>query len=143
MINIGQLISGLTHLIGESEFPDAAILAAALGLDISQAAITKTKQGNLGINGARLNGSGVGIACGLVPRREIWILFDNSSTPYRAVRDETFGANQRIEQSKVGTGFGVVFEIGGLVCGYTADSPDADVDAIFCEESTPSSSRKN
>jgi hypothetical protein len=34
-----------------------------------------------------------------------------------------FGANQRVIPSKRGAGFGVLFEIDGWTCGYTAPRP--------------------
>ncbi len=136
MIDIRRLLSGLTQAIGRADFPNATTLATTLDLDTSQARIMTTKKRNLAINGARLNSSGVGIniACGITPQREIWLLMENSSTPYRDVKDEIFGADQRIIPSKRGAGFGVLFEIDGLTCGYTASAPDSDVDALFCEE---------
>jgi hypothetical protein len=142
MIDIRQLLSGLARVLRSADFPDAASIASALDLDISTARITKTKLGSMGINGAHLDGSGVeiGIACGITPQREIWLLMENSSTPYRDVKDEIFGADQRIVPSKHGAGFGVLFEINGLTCGYTASSPDGDVDSLFCEAPKPASS---
>ncbi|MGP0057849.1 MAG: hypothetical protein ACLPID_00970 [Beijerinckiaceae bacterium] len=141
MIDIRHLLAGLMRALRSADFPDANTLAAVLDLNISQARITKTKQGNMGINGARLNGSAVevGITCGITPRREIWLLFDNSSTPYRDVKDEIFGANQRVQPSKRSAGFGVLFEIDGLICGFTVSSSDGDVDSLFCEEPKPAS----
>jgi hypothetical protein len=139
MIDIRRLLSGLTQAIRGADFPNATTLAPSLGLDLSGAKISQTKSKLMAINGARLNSSGVGIniACGIVPRREIWLLIENSSTPYRDVKDKIFGANQRIQPSKITGGFAVLFEIDGLNCGYTASSPDSDVDALFCEEPKP------
>lgn len=141
VINIRQLLSGLTRVLGSADFPDAAGIASVLDLDISRARITKTKLGNMGINGAYLEGSGVevGIGCGITPRREIWLLIENSSMPYRDVKDEVLGKDQRIVPSKRGAGFGVLFEVNGLTCGYTASSPDGDVDSLFCEKPMPAS----
>lgn len=135
MIDIRQLLSELTQVIRSADFPDATSFARALDLDISAARITNAKSG-MCINGARLNGTAVnvGIACGVTPWREIWLLFDNSSVPYRDVNDEIFGADQRIVPSKRSAGFGVLFEIDGWTCGYTASSADGDVDSLFCEE---------
>lgn len=141
MINIHQLLVGLTQAIRGADFPSAEILATALDLDLSGARISQTKSKLMAIHNARLNGGGVGIniACGIVPRREIWLLIKNSSTPYRDVKDEIFGADQRVIPSKRSVGFGVLFKIDGLTCGYTASSPDSDVDALFCEEPKPAS----
>jgi hypothetical protein len=141
MINIRQLLVGLTQAIRGADFPNAATLATALDLDLSDARISQTKSKLMLVRDARLKGSGAGvnIACGLTPRREIWLIIENSSTPHRDVKDETFGANQRVIPSKRGAGFGVLFEIDGLTCGYTASSTDSDVDALFCEEPKPAS----
>jgi len=138
VIDIRQILSALTQAIVSTDVSDAAILATALDLDISSARITKTKT-VMAVSGARLKSSGVeaNIAWGLKPRREIWMMIGKFSLPYQDVKDEIFGANQRIKSSKLSTGFGVLFEIDGWTCGYTAHSPDSDLDAIFCEEPKP------
>jgi hypothetical protein len=120
MIDIRELLTGLTRVIGGADFPDISHLAFVLDLDISQARIAKTKQGSLGINGARLSPGAVEIciACGIAPWREIWLLFDNPSTPYEDVKDAIFGAHQRIKPSKRSAGFGFLFEIDGWTCGF-------------------------
>ncbi|MHB8885824.1 MAG: hypothetical protein ACYC5H_12255 [Methylovirgula sp.] len=136
MIDIHKLLRGLTQTIRGADFPDTTSLASALDLDISEAKITKMKFGNTIISGAHLSGSSIviDVVCGVTPWREIWILFDNASIPYRDVTDEIFGADQRIIPSKLSPGFGVLFEIDGWTCGFTASSPDGDVDSLFCEE---------
>lgn len=136
MIDIRQLLFELRQVIDGSDFPNAASLAAMLHLDVSRARIVTTKQGNVGINGALLKGDAipVNIVCGTSPRREIWLLCENSLTPYYDVKGETFGKDQRIIPSKRGEGFGVLFEIDGWTCGFTASSPEGDVDSLFCEE---------
>ncbi|MGO9007603.1 MAG: hypothetical protein ACLQIQ_08650 [Beijerinckiaceae bacterium] len=141
MIDIHQLLAGLTQAIEHADFPDSTSLATALDLDISDSSIMKTKLSSMCINRAHLNRSGteVGIACTTTPRREIWLIFLNPLIPYRDVKDEIFGTNQHIKQSKLSTGFGVLFEIDGLTCGFTASSPDGDVDSLFCEEPKPAS----
>lgn len=133
MIDLRRILGGLTQAI-ETEAPDAAILASALGLDVSQARITKTKS-LLAVHDARLMPNNIlaDIVWGEMPYREIWLLIANSSLPYRDVRDEVLGVNQRTQPSKLSPGFAVLFEIGGWTCGYTVDSPDADVSAVFCE----------
>lgn len=139
MIDIRRILGGLTQAI-ETEAPDAAILASALGLDVSQARITKTKS-TLAVHDARLMPNNIlaDIVWGETPYREIWLLIANSSLPYRDVRDEVFGVDQRTQPSTLSPGFAVLFEIGGWTCGFTVDSPDADVSAVFCE---PQGSRK-
>jgi hypothetical protein len=94
MIDIQKLLSALTQLIGRDDFPDAKVLRDALDLDLQKATVTKTKRQNLGIVGASLGGDGVSIACGVTPRREIWILFDKPPISYLDIKHETFGTNQ-------------------------------------------------
>jgi hypothetical protein len=139
MIDIHQLLHGLTRDFPSADFPDATSLAAALDLDLSKATITKTKKKTMCISGARLNGSGieVGLVCGVTPLHAIWLLLLNAGIPYRDVKDETFGANQRIKQSKVSSGFAVLFDKDGLCCGFTVDPPSGDVNRLFCEEPNP------
>jgi hypothetical protein len=138
MIDIRRLLSGLTLAIRE-ENPDAARLAKALDLDISQSRIVNARS-VLGIHGAILDGDiEIDAAWGRPPHREICLVIAHSSLPYRKIKDETFGANQRIVPSRYSAGFGVVFEIDGWECGYTADSPDADVGFVFCREPKASS----
>ncbi|MDR3450646.1 MAG: hypothetical protein P4M15_13050 [Alphaproteobacteria bacterium] len=133
MLDIRRLLSGLTFAIRE-EVPDAAHLAKALDLDISQSRITNARS-VLGIHDAILDGNiEIDAAWGRPPHREICLVIAHSSLPYSRVKDETFGANQRIVPSQHGAGFGVVFEIDGWECGYTADSPDADVGFVFCRQ---------
>lgn len=139
MPDIHRLLNGLTQAISEAGFPDATSLVKSLDLDISKASIIKTKRGNMCISGARTNKSAlmIGIACGLVPSREIWLLLDDSSVAYQDVKDQIFGTDQRLVQSKLSAGFGVLFEIGGWTCGYTASSPDGRLETLFCEEPKP------
>jgi hypothetical protein len=136
MIDIHQLLAGLAKVIRSADFPDATTLATVLDLDISQSSIMKTKLSGMCIDRARLNRSAVevGIACGIAPWREIWLIFLNPQIPYRDVKDEVFGANQHIQPSKLSTGFGVLCEIDGLSCGFTASSPDGVLQTLFCEE---------
>lgn len=139
MLDIRRLLYGLTQTIGRADFPDAAALAAALNVDLSHARVTKTKKGNLAIQDAHLNDGGLtlDIACGVAPPHDIWLLIKDSALPYRNIKDEIFGADQRIQGSKFSTGFGVIFEIDGWTCGFTAPSPEGDVDSLFCQESKP------
>jgi hypothetical protein len=133
MLDIRRLFSGLTFAIRE-EVPDAAYLAKALDLDISRSRITNAKS-VLGIRDAILDGNiEIDAAWGRPPHREICLVIAHSSLPYSSVKDEIFGTNQRIVPSRHSTGFGVVFEIDGWECGYTADSPYADVGFVFCRE---------
>jgi len=133
VIDIRRLLSGLTRAI-RTEVPDAAVLASALDLNLSQARIVKTKS-VMAVHDARFNHTDVALDAvwGFAPHRQIWLLTRNLSLPYREVRDEVFGSNQRIQPSRHSAGFAVLFEIDGWTCGYTADSPDADVNAVFCE----------
>jgi hypothetical protein len=133
MIDLRRLLSRLTFAIRE-ELPDAAYLAEALDLDISRSRITNTKS-VLAIHDAILDGNiEIDAAWGRPPHREICLVIAHSSLPYSSVKDEIFGTNQRIVPSRHSTGFGVVFEIDGWECGYTADSADADVGFVFCRE---------
>lgn len=133
MLDIRRLLSGLTLAIRE-EVPDAAYLAKALDLDISRSRITDARS-VLGIQDAIMDGDiEIDAAWGRPPHRAICLVIAHSSLPYSRVKDEIFGANQRIVPSRHSTGFGVVFEIEGCECGYTADSPDADVGFVFCRE---------
>ena len=83
------------------------------------------------------SGIEVGVVCGVTPRREIWLLANKSSIQYPDLKDEIFGADQRVVPSKLNAGLGVLFEIDALTCGYTASCPDGDVDSFFCEEPSP------
>ncbi len=133
MIDIRRLLSGLTLVIRD-EVPDAARLAKVLDLDISKSRIANARS-VLGIHDAFLDGNiEIDAAWGRPPHRQICLVIAHSSLPSRSVEDEVFGANQRIVPSRHSAGFGVVFEIDGWECGYTADSPDADVGFVFCRE---------
>jgi hypothetical protein len=134
MIDILKLLSAFTQLIAGDDFPDAKTLSHALNLDLQKATVTKTKLQNLGIVGASLAGNNVNIACGVVPKREIWLIFDKPPISYLSVKQEAFGANQRIQPSQLGKGLAVIFDIHGLTCGYTTDQSETGVDALFCEE---------
>ena len=133
MIDIRRLLSGLTQAIGMTDDPDAAILASALDLDLSQARVIKMKPA-MAVRDARLNESGIAIDIiwGIRPRREIWVLMGKSAIPYGAIKDEIFGTHQRLQPSKLSAGFAVLFDINGWTCGYTASSPDGTLDALFC-----------
>lgn len=131
-LDIRRVLSAMTQVIG-NEIPDATLLAAALAFDLSQAQITTTKS-VMAVRQARLKPDDfVGdIFWGIIPRHEICVLIRNSSLLYRDVEGETFGANQQLVPSKYSSGFGVVFERDGWTCGFTADSPEATIEFIFC-----------
>jgi hypothetical protein len=133
MIDLRRLYVGLTRAI-RNDAPDAALLASALDLDLSRARIVMTKS-VMAIHDARFNSADLEIdaAWGFAPHREIWLLIARSSLPYRDIKDEIFGVDQRTQPSRLSAGFAVLFEIDGWTCGYTADSPDANVSAVFCE----------
>jgi hypothetical protein len=135
MIDIQRLLAQLIQTIRTADFPNVDEISGLLDLDVSQARITKANSG-LSINGAywRSERTTVGLVCGTSPRREIWVLPNKISLPYRSIEEKIFGANQRVIPSRFDGGLGVVFEIGGLTCGYTAQSPQGDVEGFFCEE---------
>lgn len=140
MIDISNLITGLTRAIREPNFPNASSIASLLNLDISHASVTKTRRGNLGINGARLNGTvEAGVAGGVTPRRELNLIFLDSQVPYAPFNKTVFGDHQRIQDSKFGPGLALLFEVNGLQCGLTASAPDGVVQCLFCEEPSPAS----
>ena len=87
----------------------------------------------MAIRDVRLDcGAKIDFVWGKAPHREIWLLIAHSSLPYGDVKDQIFGANQRIVPSKHSAGFAVLFEIDGWDCGCTADSPEADISSAFC-----------
>lgn len=61
MIDIRQLVTALSQAICKVDFPDAARLARALNMEISQARVTQMKAGDVIIKGARLNGSSIAL----------------------------------------------------------------------------------
>jgi hypothetical protein len=140
MINVRQLLTGLTLLINRDDFPDVTSLAVELAVSVSEAQISRTKSGNMIIMGARLSdyGTPINVVCGIKPWREIWLLFTDPVVPYKDVQAEIYGANQRVVPSKFGAGFGVLFEIDGWNCGYTVSSPTGNIEALFCEAQRPS-----
>lgn len=142
MVDIHQLIMGLTKAIRSAAFPDATDLAQALHLDMEKAEISKIRSDTIIIRGARLGDSSMvaDVVCAIAPWREIWLIFKNSLISYLDVKDETFGVDQEIKRSKLSAGFGVVFKIDGLTCGYTVSSPEGNVDSVFCEERAPAPS---
>jgi len=137
VVDIRQLLGSFTQIIRRPDFPDSDVITRFLDLDLSGSRITTTKSGNMMISRARLNGhpSVVDLICAIAPRREIWLLFQ-SSIPYRDIKDEVFGTHQRTKLSKYSAGFGVLFEIDGWTCGFTASSPEGDLDSLFCEEAS-------
>src|SRR5579872_914127 len=135
MIDIPGLINGLACALREPNFPDTSSIVSLLNLDMSHATVTKTQRGNLGINGAHLNGPvEVGVAAGVTPRRELNLVLLDSQVPYPQFQENVFGERQRIQNSKFGPGLALLFEVDGLKCGLTASAPDGVVQCLFCEE---------
>ncbi len=86
---------------------------------------------------ARLNGSGLaltGVICGVIPRREIWLFFENSGLSYQRDQRRNLWRRSAPHPVEAQQGFGVCFEIDGLTCGYTASSPEGEIESLFCEE---------
>jgi hypothetical protein len=137
MIDMRQLLSGLVSTVGSEEFPDINGLATRLSLDVSRAKIGPTKRVEC-INNALFKHGGptADITWGILPRRSIWVLFQGSSIPYESIKDEVFGTDQKIQPSKYGAGFSILFEVDGWRCGYTVDSEASDIRAVFCESLT-------
>ena len=127
MIDIRRLFSAMTQVLRSADYPNAAALSGALDLDLSNARIGRPKSAMVVKDGG-LNGAGLaltGIVCGVIPRKEIWLFFENSGLPYREIKDKIFGADQRLIPSKLSQGVGVRFEIDGLTCGYRPLRPTA------------------
>ncbi|HLH11863.1 MAG TPA: hypothetical protein VKV77_08295 [Methylovirgula sp.] len=134
MIDIRKLLDKVIQAFRSPDFLNVWALAASLDLDLSRARIKGMKSGDIVIDGAYLRADAIIAVHRTTIRRGLWLIFKGSTISYQDVKDEIFGDNQRIQPSRAGTGFGVLFEIDGLTCGYTAPSQDGDVDAIFCEE---------
>ena len=133
MIDLRNIIDAMARVTPADDYPDADALAAALGLDMTYASLATMKQGNLLVRGARLlEGGPVHIVAALSPRRELFLSFEDSGLPYREIAGATFGAEQRLQQSRFSEGFAIVFHIDGLEFVITTDSPDSKVGAIFC-----------
>ncbi|WP_158812508.1 hypothetical protein [Methylocapsa sp. S129] len=134
MMDIRQLLAGLVRSMQSADFPDAGTIAKQLDMDVSAAKVAKTKRGLLTIHGAALGGAVVVDVVGSVtPQRTIYLLFTNSSIPYRDVDGEVFGADQRVQQSRHSEGFAILCEKDGLTCGLTASGPNGVVQSLFCE----------
>ena len=138
MIDLRKIIAGLARATPGADFPNANAIAAALGLEMAYATVANMRGGNLLIRGALLDdGTGIYVAAMLSPRRELFLSFDDSRLPYRAIEGEVFGDGQHIQKSRASEGFAVVFQCAGLEFAITADSPDDTVDAIFCRTPVP------
>ena len=122
-----------------ADFPSANTIAGALGLEMTYATVTKIKHGNLIIRGTTLDDGAVAVHIlgALSPRRELLLMFEDPRLPYRAIERETFGSDQRIQQSRFSEGFAAVFHIGDLEFAITASSPDGAIEAIFCNAADP------
>jgi hypothetical protein len=133
MIDLRKIIAEAAQVTPGAEFPNANAVAEALGLEMAYASVANMKGGNLIIRGATLDdGTGIYVVAALSPRRELFLSFEDSRLPYRAIEGEMFGDDQHIQKSRASEGFAVVFHRDGLEFAITADSPDDVVDAIFC-----------
>jgi hypothetical protein len=142
MIDIHQLFYGLTKVIDQADFPNAAAIAIALDMDLSIASVMKTDSGTVAIHEARLDsGADVGIISGLAPRRSIWLMLLNPAVSCPGYEEESFGSNQRIEISKFNDGAAILFEQDGWICGLTVSLPGRTVRCLFCEEPRPLTAR--
>ena len=134
MIDLRELIAGLTRLMLASDFPDANVIAGTLQLDMSRANVVTMKSGDLLIGEVALDdgAAGADVIAMPPPRREFIVLFRRPDLPYRAIEGKIFGQRQRVQQSKVSDGFAVVFLVEGFEFAITASSPDGAVEALFC-----------
>jgi hypothetical protein len=71
MPDIKQLLSSLVEVIGDSRFPSVPLIAAVVGLDLSNARTFTTPRGGVGIRHGTLDEGivDVSVAAGLLPRR--------------------------------------------------------------------------
>jgi hypothetical protein len=76
MIDIRKLVCGLSQAICKVDFPDAASLACALDMDISQARIAKMKAGDVMFFSTSMGSPAV---TPLRPMTAIWKLFSAKS----------------------------------------------------------------
>lgn len=135
MIDLPRQIAGLAEAIRSEKYPDVAAIANLPHLDVSAAKTAETKRGVLAVYGARLDDGTQADVIGVAsPRKLLHISLPNSSIPYQAASNQIFGLNQRIERSRFSEGLAVVFEIDGLICGFTASGPNGVIESLFCEE---------
>jgi hypothetical protein len=121
-----------------ADYPNAAPIAEALRLEMTYASIARMKHGDVLIRGAMLaEGGAVNVVAGVSRRRQLFLSFDDSRLPYRAIEGQVFGAGQRIQPSRFSEGFAVVFVLDGLAFAIIADSPDDVISAIFCIPPNP------
>jgi hypothetical protein len=134
MIDLRKMIAGMARVTPAADFPDAHVIAEALGLEMTYATTAKMKHGDLVLRGATLDNGAIDVRVlgALSPKRELFLTFEHSRLAYRDIEGETFGKDQRIQKSRFGEGLGVVFYIDDLEFAITASSPDGVVEAIFC-----------
>jgi len=135
MSDLPQTFAALVQSLQSQGYPEATTIASLLHLDTSKATTSMSKRGVLAIYGARFeDGTKADVIATASPRKLLNVVLHNSPILYSDLSNTTFGASQRIERSKFSTGLAILFEIGGLTCGFTAPSPDQAIDSLFCEE---------
>lgn len=135
MIELSQQIAALAQAVRSESYPDVTAIAKLSHLDISEARTAETKHGVMAIYGAHLDDGTQADVIGVTsPRRLLQLSLPNSQISYREAADEVFGSDQRIERSKLSDGLAVLFEIDGLICGFTVSGPDGVIESLFCEE---------
>jgi hypothetical protein len=134
MIDVREVIENLARAASIENFPDANTLVGALGLDTRGAAIANTKRGDLIISNAALDSSAlkVGVVATLAPIRKLMLLFDDPRPSYKNIEGMAFGANQRLQQSRLSSGFAVLFQANHFDFAITASAPDGVLETISC-----------
>ena len=133
-MDIQSLLQELSSALGSPDFPDALSIAAALGLDMAHARVTKTRAGPLGINGAQMPDLGeVGVLASVLPTHQIVVVFRNGLVPYGKIASVTLGDNQHMRPAKRGNGLAVVFDVGAFKGVLTASGPEGIVETLSVE----------
>lgn len=137
MIDINALVGSLCQATQNVDLSDVQSIAARLKVDLANATVSKTKNGIMLINGARLEGylSEIGIVVAPIPERALTIIFAPPKPPYQDIKGEIFGTGQRIERSKLGNGFAILFNIDHSSAWITISDPDGVIETISCKAS--------
>ena len=137
MIDLPPLLAQLAATLAGEPDIDVGVLERRLGLDVSAAAITKTRRGDFIVSGVRMapvEGL-VDILVAVPPLRSIVICPQTDGAAGKFTALDLPGA--RTIYSPTGRGFVCVAPVGDFWVGVSASLPERIIQTIYAETSAP------
>jgi hypothetical protein len=134
MADLRDIIVDLMRVMRSNASLTETMVAETLNLDITQATSTQAKNVTA-ITGALMKSpsSKVGLVFGLSEPKSIHLILENKVPIDGLSKEALLGSTPRIEDSRTGKGYAVIFDYEDLSAGVTVSGADDTIETFFCD----------